>query len=438
MANALLNIVQKELKEMFRDPRLLIGMILVPLLIFPVMGSVIRVSMEATEASVTSVSAGFMSRDASDGNGTMAVYLYSYLEASGIHLRNTSADNLSAALEECRKNGINILIEIPSNFTECIANGSSARMKLYQMLRNYGIGEGAESSVVLSAIDRFNEYIISARLVSIFPDAKPDELLHPVVIEANSVISGEVKEVSPALVITTIMSTSMAMPVVIMILLLMAGQLAATSVAMEKEQKTLEVLLTMPINRMYLLIGKISGVIVLSIIATASYILGFTYYMSTLTSTTGVESARIDLETLGIVPDFQGYFLMLASLFLAFLAVLSLSVLLGAYTKDVRSAQALLGVLYIPILIPTLILMMAPLEILPPGMQVLIYAIPFSYPILATKALYTHEYALLYAGLIYQLVFTFVVLYIASKFFASEKILTAKIELKKKKVMVED
>ena len=35
------NIVQKELLEMVRDPKLLLGMIVVPLLLFPIMGGAI-------------------------------------------------------------------------------------------------------------------------------------------------------------------------------------------------------------------------------------------------------------------------------------------------------------------------------------------------------------------------------------------------------------
>ncbi|MCX8173452.1 MAG: ABC transporter permease [Thermoplasmata archaeon] len=433
MRNPFLNIVVKELREMLRDPRLMIGMIVVPLLIFPLMGSVVNLSMDVAKESATSVYAGYLSFDKRDGNATLSDILYQFLTAQNISLVNITADNATAGLEVCRELGANLLLEIPVNFTERIANGSSAKVNLYQMLKSFGIGEAVESGVVSSALSAFNDYIVASRMVSVYPDAKPAELLYPLRIEEKSVIKGSVKDVPPSVVSSTVLSAGLAMPMVIMILLIMAGQLAATSVAIEKEQKTLEVLLTLPINRIYLLFGKITGVVLLSIIATASYLLGFSYYMTSLTSNAQGKLGEVNLASIGLVPDAQGYLLMMLSLFLAFLSALSISVLLGAYTKDVRSAQSLMGLLYLPIIFPVFILMMLPVEALPAGLQALVYGIPFSYPILASKSLYTQDYRILYFGIGYQVIFTVAMLYIAGKLFASEKILTAKIELKKKR-----
>lgn len=436
MPNQFLNIVSKELREMIRDPRLMIGMIVVPLLIFPLMGSVVNLSVNVAEESAKSVYAGFLSFDEKDGNATLSNILYFYLRSQNITLVNITADNLEAGIEECKNNGANLLIEVPINFTERITNGSSAGVKLYQVLTSFGIGEAVESSVVAAALSSFNDFIVASRLGSAYPDAKPEDLLYPVRVEEKSIIKGNVKDVPPSVVSGAVLSASITMPMVIMILLIMAGQLAATSVAIEKEQKTLEVLLSLPITRIYLLFGKITGVVVLSIIATVSYLIGFFYYMNSLTATAPVDANEMNLGALGIVPDIQGYVLMMLSLFLAFLSALSISVLLGAYTKDVRSAQALMGVLYLPIIFPVFILMMVPVEALPASLQAMIYGIPFSYPILASKALYTQEYGIIYFGIVYQITFTLLMLYISAKIFATEKILTAKIEIRKKKNIV--
>ena len=212
--------------------------------------------------------------------------------------------------------------------------------------------------------------------------------------------------------------------------MILAAQLAATSVAMEKEQKTLEVLLTLPIKRINILLGKLSGVIAVSALATVAMLLSYGYYMSSFTSMGG---AQLDLATDGMAPDMTGYALLAASLFLSIISALALAVLLAAYTKDVRSAQSLLGILFLPIFIPAFLLMFAPVEILPAGLQAVIYAIPFSYPSIASKALYTKDYAVVALGVIYQIIFTAVVLLIAARFFASEKIMTAKLRWGKKR-----
>jgi len=153
--------------------------------------------------------------------------------------------------------------------------------------------------------------------------------------------------------------------------------------------------------------------------------------MSSFTSIGG--GSQLDLASVGLSPDMTGYALLAASLFLSIISALALAVLLAAYTKDVRSAQSLLGVLFLPIFIPAFLLMFAPVEILPGGLQAIIYAIPFSYPSIASKALYTKEYTVVALGVLYQLIFTATVLFIAARLFASEKIMTARLRFKKEK-----
>ena len=46
MPRELQNIVKKELREMFRDPRLFLGIIVVPILMLPLMGGGIRIATE--------------------------------------------------------------------------------------------------------------------------------------------------------------------------------------------------------------------------------------------------------------------------------------------------------------------------------------------------------------------------------------------------------
>jgi ABC-2 type transport system permease protein len=227
------------------------------------------------------------------------------------------------------------------------------------------------------------------------------------------------------------MTQSLMIPMVLMILLIMAAQLAATSVAMEKEEKTLETLLTTPVPRGTILIGKIAGVVVISAIAVVAYMLGFSYYMSSMNAIS-VEGSGIDLAAIGLAPSAEGMAILLVTLFLSLVSALSLSVLVASFTEDVRSAQSLLGILYVPILIPALVLMFVDIGQLPGLAQGAILAIPFTYPILAAKAMYTGEYLLLVAGIVYQVIFTAIVIYCASRLFSSEKILTTRLSLKSK------
>src|SRR5512136_953321 len=112
------NIVQKELKEMFRDPKLILGMVLVPVIIFPIMGMAISSSQEATREALKTSGVSLYSQDALDGNATYTAFLYSYLELSNLSVKNLSAADTSEAIRKATDGGSIVLLAVPENFTE--------------------------------------------------------------------------------------------------------------------------------------------------------------------------------------------------------------------------------------------------------------------------------------------------------------------------------
>ncbi len=65
------------------------------------------------------------------------------------------------------------------------------------------------------------------------------------------------------------------------------------------------------------------------------------------------------------------------------------------------------------------------------ALQAVFYAIPYSHPIIASKAVVTGDYLTVVFGIVYVAVFTVAIMYVASRLFATEKILTAKLKLGK-------
>jgi len=111
---------------------------------------------------------------------------------------------------------------------------------------------------------------------------------------------------------------------------------------LEKEGKTLETLLSMPVKRSHILAGKIFGVIVIALIATMAYFGGYMYYMNTILS-------EIPMQGFSFTVSPTGIGLVGITLFLTLLSGLSLAMLLAVMCEDVRSAQSFMGVIYIPI-----------------------------------------------------------------------------------------
>ena len=72
-----------------------------------------------------------------------------------------------------------------------------------------------------------------------------------------------------------------------------------TSMGLEKENKTLETLLTLPVKRESIILGKMAGAIVVALLMAVVYIGGFNYYMSSFTPP--VEGGTNLMQTLGLV-----------------------------------------------------------------------------------------------------------------------------------------
>jgi len=75
--------------------------------------------------------------------------------------------------------------------------------------------------------------------------------------------------------------------------------------------------------------------------------------------------------------------------------------------------------------------MFADIDILPPAFQVIMYAIPYTHSIIASKAAFLGDYYTMLRSITYISLFTVTILYVAAKIFTTEKIVTARISLKK-------
>ncbi len=106
---------------------------------------------------------------------------------------------------------------------------------------------------------------------------------------------------------------------------------------------------------------------------------------------------------------------------------------MSAFSENVRGAQALVGYIYPLIFIPSLALVYLDVNTLPLALKAVLFAIPYSQPIIASKAVVVGDYTTVLLGIIYVAAFTIVIMYIASRLFATEKILTAKLKLGKSK-----
>jgi ABC-2 type transport system permease protein len=420
MLKGFTTILVKELKELMRDPKILIGMIVLPLIIFPVMGLVLGYAVESAQKQAQRATLLVVNNDNGNWSQTFISYLNGTMNVAVINdidPQQVVSQNLLTEYNSTQ------LVEIPpgfsQNMTQHVDGGDvtvMATVNVYGVFQGGGIFSNIGSSGFSVFVNGFNR--------AIAPDA--------VYTSQSTIIKGEIEQgVDPATLSGLLISQSLALPITVMIMLTYSMQIAATSVAMEKEEKTLETLLTVPVDRFSILMGKLSSTIIVAGVAAITVLFGYNYMLGSITlgiPTTG----SVDLVALGLVPSPLGYALLGISLFVTLLSALALAVIMSAFSEDVRGAQALVGYLYPLIFIPSLALIYLDINTLPLALKAVLFAIPYSQPIIASKAVVLGDYTTVIFGIIYVAAFTVVIMYIASRLFATEKILTAKLKFRRR------
>ena len=423
MLKGFTTILIKELKELMRDPKILIGMIVLPLIMFPVLGLVLGYAVESAQTEAQKATLLVINND----NGNWSQIFINYLNSTlKVQVENNLSPQQVVDQGLLAKHNSTTFMEIPVGFSSNLTMHENGLLNVTGRVDVYGVftgGGGIFSNIGGTTVTAF----VTAFNRAVAPDL--------VAITQSSIIKGQIEEgVDPSTLSGLMISQSIALPITIMIMLTYSMQIAATSVAMEKEEKTLETLLTTPVDRFAILMGKVSSTIIVAGVASIAVLFGYNYMIGSIsTGVAGSVGASIDLVALGLVPSAGGYILLGVSLFFTLLSALALAVIISAFSENVRGAQALVGYIYPLIFIPSLALVYLDINSLPLAIQAIFYAIPYSHPIIAAKAVITGDYAVVLFGIIYVAAFTVVIMYIASRLFATEKILTAKFRLGKAK-----
>jgi ABC-2 type transport system permease protein len=417
MLKGFATILVKELKELMRDPKILVGMIVLPLIIFPVLGLVLGYAVESAQEQAQKATLLVVNNDGGNWSETFITYLGGVMNVAVID--NTTPQHVVSQNLLTEYNSTQF-VEIPSGFSQNMTLHTGGDLNITSTVNVYGVFQGGGifsnigSSGFNAVVNGFNR--------AIAPDV--------VYTTQSTIIKGQIQQgVDPATLSGLLLSQSIALPITLMIMLTYSMQIAATSVAMEKEEKTLETLLTVPVDRFAILMGKVSSTIIVAGVAAITVLVGYNYMLGSIT--TGITTAApINLVALGLVPSPLGYALLGISLFVTLLSALALAVIISAFSENVRGAQALVGYLYPIVFIPAMVLIYLDINTLPLAIKAVLYAIPYSHPIIASKAIVFGDYNTVIFGIIYVAAFTVVIMYIASRLFATEKILTAKLKFK--------
>jgi len=412
----LLNIIKKEVRELL-TPATFVPIIIMAI-VFGSMGNMIGgAAEEAKEKPVV----GIIITD----DGIFADIVNRTVRNMSEVVYASTSGNVDEGIEEgigvLKEKGGTALIVVPSNFSDRIADNLSGRLEVYWIMKGAGIMDSISSGVVEAILQEANKRISMELMEK--GSVNATFALSPTARNETTIFKGkEMQGISPGTISTMLSSQSTMVPIIMMIIIMMAGGMVISSMGMEKENKTLETLLTLPVKRSSIVAGKIAGSAIVGLFMAAIYMVGFRYYLSSFQV-----SGNVNLADYGLVLDSWDYLLVGISLFLALTAALSLCMVLGTFAKNYKSAQTLTVPVSVLAIIPMFMIMFKDFDTLPPVLRAILFAIPFSHPMMAVRALLFGDYMLVISGIAYVSVFALAMIAIAVHIFKTDRLLTGSV-----------
>ena len=381
------------------------------------MGFIIMGAMSSATEKVRHGVIAVIDEDKTEMSGT----LIHFLESSGINIISSN----KSILDNIPENILAIIV-IPHGFGYNLKNESPSNITVYTVLQGINIGDQSIMGVINSALQSYKDYLKS--YIAAEHGVDPNLILNPVKEYMHIYVRSWGKEFDPQQ-LSMLMMQVMFWPWLIFSVIISVVQLSATFLSEEKEQKTLEILLTLPVKRTTILFSKVLGSGLLAILGTLSYTIGFIIYVGAFSQYMANIGIELSLPANPISIILMGVIFFLSLLFSAALG-LSISVL----AQDTKSAESLASTVIFPIMIIAFIIMFIDISSLPKYIQVIIYLIPYTYLMEGIKYIFMGRAELFIAGIAVNLVGAFIMLSLVSRIFTTERILTMKVRFGRKKV----
>lgn len=420
-------IMKKEIREMLSPGS--VASILIMVVLFAGMGGLIGGEVEKAAALPEF---GYIGEKEYGYDGTTTPWTpYRFLtdtygdEAGKITYLGNGSDDIAKMMQEM---GISSVIALPSEeeFRSLMSEGKQITVLQYYIYEPTGMFGSVSSTVMTSIVSLLNSNL-SAKLISEGGYTDVSFITSPLISgdsATSTIVNGEAHSgVTPYQIANAVSSQTMMIPLVIMIIITMIGSIVISSMGTEKENKTLETLLTLPIKRTSIVTGKILAAAIVGLIYGLAYMAGMSIYMGAMTGMVA-ESGSVDLASIGMSLDLADWALVMLSMFLAIVCALGICMILGAFSKNYKSAQTMTMPLSILAIIPMFVIMFTGWYGCGSVLQGICFAIPFSHPMMAMQALMNGDSVLVLSGIAYMAVFAFATILITVKVYNSDILIT--------------
>lgn len=387
-------IFKKELIDTLRDRRTLIAMIIVPALLFPI---IFKITNSFTQN---------ITKEAS--NKKMKVAVIGKQNSLFNHLKNDIKDadkydwvsykDSTQIVQDIREDKVDVGLFFQSNFDNIIQQNKSAQVTIYYDETDIGYKERMSA-----LIEAFNQQVSAQRLDSLNIDKA---LFNAIIIKDANVASTQkiIGKMAGGI-----------LPYIFIIFGFIGCMYPAIDLFTgEKERGTIETLLTTPLSRWKILVGKM-GVVVLSGVLAASFALGGLFYsLQGLPSGEEMSELNLVMGSFFTINNIISMFALIIPLVIFFAGVM---IPVAVYAKTFKEAQSIITPLNILILVPAMLGMMPVIEY-----TFSTAFIPILNVVLATKEIMagTIDYTLYTCSLTSLILLAGIAVYLSHKKFGSE------------------
>jgi len=399
--NQFWRLLWKETRELLR-PRYLL-----PILMIPIMFIALGQGIGGIEDGVDDQpSIGILNED----DGEYGDLVNASLSQNTSVVYYADSGDPASAIETVSEAGGDALIVIPDGFSERIRQRTAGSVGVHSVVRSLSLSGITSSAQIDGQIQRAGT-VLTLNVTGTTP-----AMLSPIRPEYTTYLEERTLEnTSPGALSGSFATQFIFIPVVIMFVIIFSGQMVINSMGAEKENKTLETLLTMPVKRSTIVAAKLIGSASIGLLGAALYTVSIYYYQSSFTD--GAASAALSL---GVVD----YAIVGVSLFLSLVGVLALALILGVFAGDRQGAQMLLFPISILAIVPMFATMFTDVAQLSLPIRAILLAIPFTHPAIAPKRLLLNDTTMVFGGIVYEAIFAAAMIWLAIRVFNSDRLIT--------------
>ena len=329
-------LIKREIKAFLKNPAFIFSLILI-IVLYSVLFGIMRIGVERAVTETAKINIGVVISE----NTSLVTELLSLLNETTngrVHLYNSLREAVEAE---------SIGILIPSGFDELVKFGT---VELRSSVRVFSISS-TTFQAKLSTLNIIRD-LIERSLPIAYSRVYGVEIPRQVKVLVSSSVLYYEREMSSQVFsfLSTLIST---LPLLVGIIIGSNAGYAAQLVAFEKVEKAFEMLLSQPIKRSKIVLAKIVGASIASIIFATAYfggiILPFTLMppMTVINNTTHFQLPQLSIIEIGIDPITGLILPTILAILLGLFSSGSLGILLGSLVSDERSAGILISPLTI-------------------------------------------------------------------------------------------